>query len=134
MVAKTLVSPIGSSAEAAAQQHAAESAEYRAERERLAFWADIAAQVILYRTRQGISQAELADRIGTSYSAVSRLERGQHATTVETLRRIAGALGLEFKPGFVPLSAGGRHGDELVTPSGRQAVTRPRRSVAANQR
>jgi len=91
------MNPIGTSAEEAATERAARSAEYRAERERLAFWSDIAAQIILLRTRQGISQAELAKRIGTSYSAISRLERGQHATSGETLRRIAQALGIQIR-------------------------------------
>src|SRR5713101_818912 len=94
---RTVVSPIGTSAEEVAQERAARSAEYRAERERLAFWSDIAAQIILFRTRQGISQAELAKRIGTSYSAISRLESGQHATNGETLRRIADALGIQIR-------------------------------------
>jgi transcriptional regulator with XRE-family HTH domain len=77
-------------------RRAARSAEYRAERQRLAFWADLAAQVILFRTRQGLSQTELAKKIGTSYSAISRLESGQHAASGETLRRVADALGLRL--------------------------------------
>jgi len=89
-------SPIGTPAQTAAGRRATQSAEYRAERQRLAFWADIAAQVILFRTRNGLSQAELAKRIGTSYSAVSRLESGQHAASGETLRRVADALGLRL--------------------------------------
>ena|SRR5579859_2549085 len=103
MTNNTLVSPIGTSAEEAAQERALRSAEYRAERDRVSFWANIAADVILYRTRQGISQKELADRVGTSHSAISRLESGQHATSVETLRRIGHALGKQLRVGFEPM-------------------------------
>jgi ribosome-binding protein aMBF1 (putative translation factor) len=103
MTKKTLVSPIGTSAADVAQERAARSAKYRAERDRLAFWADIAAQIILYRTRRGISQKKLADRVGTSHSAISRLESGQHAASVETLRRIGQALGQELRVRFEPL-------------------------------
>jgi DNA-binding XRE family transcriptional regulator len=85
--------PMGIAAEKAVYVRAARNMEYRAESERLAFWSEIAAQVILYRTREGISQAELAQRVGTSYSSISQLERGQHPTSLETLRRVAVALG-----------------------------------------
>ena len=94
MVKAATTPPIGTPAQEAARGRAARSAEYRAEQRRLAFWAEIAAQLILFRTRQGLSQAELANKIGTSYSAISRLESGQHAVNGETLRRVADALGL----------------------------------------
>jgi ribosome-binding protein aMBF1 (putative translation factor) len=114
MANKTLVSPIGTSVAEVALERAARSEEYRAERERLAFWSEIAAQVILFRTRQGISQAELAERLGTSYSAISRLESGQHATNVETLRRVAEALGLQLRIELEPI-ADNRESKRLVT-------------------
>jgi ribosome-binding protein aMBF1 (putative translation factor) len=115
MATETLVSPIGTAARDAARQRAARSAEYRAERDRLAFWSEIGAQVILFRTRQGISQAELARRVGTSHTAISRLESGQHATNVETLRRIAEALGTELLVGFKSATETPEHAREPVT-------------------
>lgn len=102
MPTKTFVSPIGTSAQKVAEQRAASNDEYRAERDRLAFWTSIADQVILWRTREGISQEELANRIGTSHSAISRLESGQHSTNVETLRRVAAALGVHMRIQFEP--------------------------------
>jgi transcriptional regulator with XRE-family HTH domain len=48
----------------------------------------------------GLSQAELAKRMGTSHSAISRIESGQHRTSVATLQRLADALGLRFVVGF----------------------------------
>lgn len=48
--------------------------------------------VILRRARLGFSQQELAERMGTTASAISRIESGQHRTSTETLRRLAEAL------------------------------------------
>ena len=74
--------------------------EYRAELERLAPYEALARIVIRRRGRLGLSQAELADRVGTSHSAISRIESGRHPTTVQTLRRLAGALNTHLVVGF----------------------------------
>lgn len=60
----------------------------------------VARLVIKHRAHLGWSQQELADRVGTSHSAISRIESGQHKTSVQTLQKIAGALGLRFVMGF----------------------------------
>jgi len=79
-------------------------AEYRAERERLAPFEALARIVIMRRAALDISQAELARRMGTTPSVVSRIESGQHATNAQTLKRLAEALegravlGVEFGP------------------------------------
>lgn len=86
------MSPIGTSASEAAHRRLRENGAYRAERARLEPYEAIARQVIRLRACRGLSQEELAARIGTSHSQVSRIESGQHKTNVETLRRIAEAL------------------------------------------
>jgi len=48
------------------------------------------------RLESGLSQAGLARALGTTQSAVARLESGRQAPTVETLRRLADCLGCEF--------------------------------------
>lgn len=49
--------------------------------------------MIKAREQAGITQAELAERIGTKQPALSRLERGGFKkATVETLKKIADAL------------------------------------------
>jgi transcriptional regulator with XRE-family HTH domain len=53
----------------------------------------VALRVIQLRMRAGISQEELARRVGTTKSAISRLESGRHTPNVETLQRIAEAVG-----------------------------------------
>jgi ribosome-binding protein aMBF1 (putative translation factor) len=92
----TGVSPIGTPVAEDVAQRAARSAVFRAEQERLAEYAAIAAQIILHRTRTGLTQEDLARRVGTSPAAISRIESGQHKTSVETLRRVAHALNLRL--------------------------------------
>ncbi len=54
---------------------------------------DIAAQLINARARKGLTQMELAERAGTSQSAIVRLERGDYTGyTVKTLIKIARVL------------------------------------------
>ncbi len=48
----------------------------------------------------GLTQQEVAERMGTSHSAISRIESGRHATSVETLQRLAAALEVRFVFGF----------------------------------
>jgi uncharacterized protein len=49
------------------------------------------------RLAAGLTQAELAARIGTTQSAVARWESGSVSPTVETLSRLADVLGLRFE-------------------------------------
>jgi ribosome-binding protein aMBF1 (putative translation factor) len=77
----------------------ARNPEYRTELERLAPYKALARIVIRRRSQLKLSQAELAKRMGTSHSAISRIERGQHSTTVQTLRRLA-ALDTHLVIGF----------------------------------
>lgn len=57
---------------------------------------EIAERVRHARERCGMTQAELAARIGSSQPALARLEAGGVTPSLDTLRRIAGALGLEL--------------------------------------
>ena len=93
-------SPIGTTTQHARRRRAAASAAYRAEQQRLAQFEELARLVIKHRAALGISQQELARRVGTSHSAISRLESGRHKTSVETLQRVAEALGVRFVLGF----------------------------------
>ena len=48
--------------------------------------------VIEARTRRGLTQTELAERIGTKQSVISRLEIGKANPSVAFLRKLAEAL------------------------------------------
>jgi ribosome-binding protein aMBF1 (putative translation factor) len=54
---------------------------------------EIAAELVKARRRAGLSQAELAVRMGTSQSTIARLESGQALPSTKTLLRIAKATG-----------------------------------------
>ena len=64
----------------------------------------LASQLIEARSRAGLTQAEVADRMGTSQSTVARLESGGAKPSLSTLKRFAKATGarvcitLEPKP------------------------------------
>lgn len=60
------------------------------------------------RRHAGVSQAELAQRAGTSQPSIARLEKGQVSPTVITLDRIARALGTELVIDFEPGPEGNR--------------------------
>src|SRR4051794_23094713 len=58
------------------------------------------------RERHGLTQRQLAYRVLSTQQAISRIERGTVAPTVEMLERIAAALGeqvsIELRPRAVP--------------------------------
>ena len=71
--------------------------------------ADIELRVALEITRareaQNMTQRALADSLKTKQQTISRIERGAQNVTIETLDRIARALGQGLQVRFVP--AGG---------------------------
>jgi ribosome-binding protein aMBF1 (putative translation factor) len=99
-MSKEPLSPVGSSSATASRRRASRSAEYRAEHVRLAPYEQLARQLIRLRMETGLSQSQLAGKVGTSHSAISRLESGQHAPTVETLRKLGTAFGKHLVIGF----------------------------------
>jgi ribosome-binding protein aMBF1 (putative translation factor) len=71
-------------------------------RERLAraddgwFFGQIADRVAERRKELGLSQAELAELVATTQSAIARLESGGRPPRIDTLLRIANALDCEL--------------------------------------
>jgi len=57
---------------------------------------ELAGRVREAREQLGLTQAELATRIGSTQPAIARLEGGGVMPSLVTLRRIAAALGLEL--------------------------------------
>lgn len=65
--------------------------------------AEIAQQVYGLRTKAGLSQRELAKRVGTTASVICRLEDADYeGHSLLMLRRIAGALNKRVEIRFVP--------------------------------
>jgi ribosome-binding protein aMBF1 (putative translation factor) len=94
-----LDTPIGLSLEA--HIAAAELDEgYRQARARLDPFEQVARLLIRYRMDHGLSQTQLAERAGISHSVVSRIETGQHRTNLDTLSKIALALGRRLAISF----------------------------------
>lgn len=84
--------PVGPTVEAVIAERSRRSAAYRAESARLAEYEAIARLVIMQRGRLNLTQAELARRMGTTASVISRIESGMRPTTTRTLRRLFEAL------------------------------------------
>jgi ribosome-binding protein aMBF1 (putative translation factor) len=92
-------SPIGKSL-ADDLEEALKDPEFRAEYERLKPFEELARIVVFRRAALGLTQAELADRMGTTASVISRIESAQHATNANTLKRLAEALDARAVLGF----------------------------------
>jgi ribosome-binding protein aMBF1 (putative translation factor) len=96
-------SPIGATVSEHIQRKLANNKDYREAYERLLPFEQIARIAIMRRAQLGLSQQQVAERMGTTTSVISRIESGQHRTSTETLRRLAEALeghavlGFEFQ-------------------------------------
>jgi predicted transcriptional regulator len=58
---------------------------------------EVIGELVQERTRLGLSQTEVAARMGTSQSAVARLESGSADVRLSTLQRYAAAVGREVR-------------------------------------
>jgi DNA-binding XRE family transcriptional regulator len=78
----------------------------------------------LLRARQqaGLTQAEVAERMGVAQASVARLESSagsrKHAPSISTLRRYAAAVGCDLRIVLAPKPA------PAILPARRKAVTR----------
>jgi ribosome-binding protein aMBF1 (putative translation factor) len=97
---RAAVSPVGSTHRAGSRRRAQRSAVYREELRRLAPYEGVARIVIARRQALGLTQQELAERVGTSHSVISRIESGQQPTSLTTLRRLAAAFETHLVVGF----------------------------------
>jgi transcriptional regulator with XRE-family HTH domain len=82
--------------------------EVKAEYDRLGPIFAIVGEMIEARQAAGLTQAEIATRMGTSQSVVERLENARHMPTLGMLTRYAAALGRRLDIRLVPSKS--RHG------------------------
>ena len=73
---------------------------------------DVAQLVHDLRTSAGLTQRQLADRMGTTQSVISRLEQAGRLPTLEMLRRIAVATGADLR--LLARYAGGADTDVAI--------------------
>ncbi|KAF0216084.1 MAG: helix-turn-helix domain-containing [Geobacteraceae bacterium] len=63
-------------------------------------------EMLAARSRSGLTQEAVAERMGTTKSAVSRLEAaGKHAPSLTTLKKYAQAVGCHLEIKLVPASS-----------------------------
>lgn len=66
----------------------------------------LAHEMLSARTRAGLTQEAVAEHMGTTKSAVSRLEGvGKHVPSVASLKKYADAIGCTLKIEFIPQPA-----------------------------
>jgi DNA-binding XRE family transcriptional regulator len=83
-------------------------------------------ELIRARTKAGLTQEAVAARMGTTKSAVSRLEAaGKHSPSVTTLRKYAQAVGCEVEIRLVPAPRRSRRSTRTAR---KQAAGLPTRS------
>ncbi len=54
-------------------------------------------QVACLRIERGLTQAQLADLVGTKQPSIARLERGETTPSLQFLKRVAAALDAHFE-------------------------------------
>lgn len=81
--------------------------EVRAEYDRLGPIFAVIGEMIDARLAAGLTQADIAARMGTSQSVVARLEGARHMPTFDMVARYAAAIGRRIDIHLVP--AGSRH-------------------------
>ncbi|MGH2968864.1 MAG: helix-turn-helix transcriptional regulator [Solirubrobacteraceae bacterium] len=119
-------SPIGEHHASRRRRRLQDPAYLEAARQHTAYEA-LARMVIRFRMDRDLSQGQLAELVGTSNSAISRLESGAHRPSVETLQKLAHAFKRQLVIGFAdptdevidePLEAtiADRHADLVALP------------------
>ncbi len=80
-----------------------------AEYARLAPEFELLRQMLRARQKAGLTQTEVAQRMGTQGTAVTRLEgslsSGKHSPSLDTIKRYAQAVGCDLRLTFVPQRA-----------------------------
>jgi transcriptional regulator with XRE-family HTH domain len=70
--------------------------EVKREYDALALRFEVISLLIRVRSEYGLTQKELAEKVGMKQSAIARLESGNHNPSLAMLRRIADALDVSF--------------------------------------
>ena len=107
-------SPIGAAVADDIRRQEKVDPEYRKVRARFARAEAVARLLIQFRMKHNLTQEQLAELMGTSAPAISRLESGTHVPSLTTLSRLAEAAGERLVIGFTKANAASRKGDRTV--------------------
>ncbi len=93
------------------KEKALKDPEFRAEYERLQPEYDLIRQLLRMRKKSGLSQEQLARKMGTKKPNISRLESpsAAHSPTIKTLQKYAAATGYELQIKFKPVEESHNH-------------------------
>jgi transcriptional regulator with XRE-family HTH domain len=94
---------------------AAQDDDFAQEWEELAVARAVAAKLISYRARNGLTQSALAEQLGMKQPQIARLELAEHQPSIPMLMRISSALGIEFNIAITPAE----HEPKLLTKTAR---------------
>jgi len=94
------MSPVGASVADDIRRHEMADPGYRKVRARFARAEAVARLLIQFRMKHNLTQEQLAQLMGTSAPAISRLESGTHVPSLTTLSRLAEAAGERLLIGF----------------------------------
>ena len=99
---------IGGDALAYLRELRARDPALQAEYERLGPRWDAISEIIRARNREGLTQRELAERMGVSQAVVSRLLSAQHSPRIDTIAAAARAMGYDLEIRLVKRRASAR--------------------------
>jgi DNA-binding XRE family transcriptional regulator len=111
---RSRVSPIGAAVAADIRRHEKADTEYRKVRARFARAEAVARLLIQFRMKHNLTQEQLAQLMGTSAPAISRLESGTHVPSLTTLSRLAEAAGERLVIGFESTNPASHKGDRTL--------------------
>ena len=90
--------------------------KFRAEYEALHLEFELIRAMIHARVQSGLTQAQIAERMGTTLSVVARLEGGKSNPSMRTLDRFAKATGTRVRLSFEPIKAEQLDSDHVEAP------------------
>jgi len=76
--------------------------EFKADYDRTAFAHQVAVELLKYRTEHELTQAQLAQQVGTTQSVIARLETGKRPPSLATLAKLSRGLDITFHVDISP--------------------------------
>jgi len=114
LMPRSRVSAVGVAVSKDIRRREAKDAEYRKTRARFVRAEAVARLLIQFRMKHNLTQEQLAQLMGTSAPAISRLESGTHVPSLTTLSRLAEAAGERLVIGFESTSAASSKGNRTL--------------------